>query len=45
MLRPAGLLATCSKYATNEQMEDAQALKELHIGGTTTDLIIDGTAQ
>jgi hypothetical protein len=34
-----------SKYANNEQIEDAQTLKELHIGGTTTDLIIDGPAQ
>jgi hypothetical protein len=37
--------ANTSKYATNEQIEDAQALKEMHIGGTTTDLIIDGPAQ
>jgi hypothetical protein len=34
-----------SKYAANEQIEDAQTLRELHIGGTTTDLIIDGPAQ
>ena len=37
--------ANNSKYANNEQIEDSQTLKELHIGGTTTDLIIDGPAQ
>jgi len=37
--------ANNSRYAANELIEDAQVLKELHIGGTTTDLIIDGPAQ
>jgi hypothetical protein len=37
--------ANNSKYAASEQIEDTQTLKELHIGGSTTDLIIDGPAR
>jgi hypothetical protein len=34
-----------TKFGDNEFIIEAQTLKEIHVGGTTNDLVIDGIAK